>query len=283
MIEGAMTNPPDVRDLMLRRGSPGWWYFGQLHNLLLGPQILVLQVAHPMVGAGVLQHSAYQREPWRRLYRTGRSLDTAAYGDERSALAEIARLREMHATIKGVDDQGRRYHALHPDAYAWVHATLVRGAVDAARVFGDGIPPAELPEYYDDMRGWGRLLGLRDHQLPADIAAFDEYYDTMVRERLEDNQAVRDVLASIERPAKPRTPMVPEFAWAPIARYLSDRAYLVTVGTLPPVLRDRLGLTWSDRQNRRLHRFARHVRWSLRVTTPPLVALARLARAIRRT
>lgn len=267
---------------MLRKGSAGWWWFGQLHNVLLGPQLLVLQVAHPMVGAGVRQHSNYQEEPWRRLWHTARSLDTIAYGDPAASAAEVARLRALHATIKGVDEQGRRYHALHPEAYAWVHATLVRGAIDAASLFGDGIPPDDLPAYYADMRELGLRLGLPDHRLPRDVTGFLAYYDEMVRDRLEDNRAVRDVLASIRRPGKPGIPLLPDPAWSPVARFVGGRAYLVTVGTLPPVLRDRLGLAWSDRQERRLRAFARRVRWSVPVLTPSLVTTVRVARAVRR-
>lgn len=267
---------------MLRKGSAGWWYFGQLHNMLLGPQLLVLQVAHPVVGAGVRQHSNYQEEPWRRLWHTARSLDTIAYGDPDASAAEVARLRALHATIRGVDERGRRYHALHPDAYAWVHATLVRGAIDAAFLFGDGIPADRLAEYYADMRELGLLLGLREDQLPPDVAGFFAYYDEMVRDRLEDNQAVRDVLASIRRPGKPGIPLLPDPAWWPVAQYVGDRAHLVTVGTLPPVLRERLGLTWSDRQERRLRVFVRRVRRSMPVVVPSVVASARVARVVRR-
>jgi uncharacterized protein (DUF2236 family) len=267
---------------VLRPGSTAWRYFGSVRNVLLGPPILVLQVAHPVVGAGVLQHSHYQDEPWRRLIRTARSLTVVAYGDLPSAVAEAARLREMHSTIKGVDDEGRRYHALHPEAYAWVHATLVRGAVDAQRLFGSGIATRLLPGYYQDMRKVGLLLGLREHHLPADLAAFDAYYDTVVRDRLEDNQAVREVLSTIRNPVRPRTRLVPGFVWRPIASFIGNRAYLVAVGTLPDVLRDRFGLTWSHEQELRLRRFARNVRWGMSVLIPPLFAVARMVAAVRR-
>jgi uncharacterized protein (DUF2236 family) len=182
----------------------------------------------------------------------------------------------MHRNIKGVDWRGRRYHALHPEAYAWVHATLVRGAIDAQRVFGDGIPDDELPEYYADMRRVGLLLGLREHHLPRDIEEFNAYYDTMVRDRLEDNPAVRDVLDSIRRPAKPGLKFIPDVGWRPVGWYVGNRASLVTTGTLPPVLRDRLGLTWSAEQQRQLDRFARNVRWEMSVLERPLLATARL-------
>jgi uncharacterized protein (DUF2236 family) len=199
-----------------------------------------------------------------------------AYGDMWSATREVRRLRELHRNIKGVDDHGRRYHALHPEAYAWVHATLVRGAIDAQRLFGEGIPDADLPAYYADMRRIGLLLGLREHHLPPDLVAFDAYYDAMVRDRLEDNAAVRDVLASIRRPAKPGTRLVPGALWWPVSWFVGARAYLVTVGTLPVVLRERLGLSWSAEQERQLRRFRRNVRWEMAVLERPLLATARV-------
>jgi uncharacterized protein (DUF2236 family) len=38
--------------------------------LLGGGAALILQVAHPLVGAGVAEHSNYREDPWGRLYRT---------------------------------------------------------------------------------------------------------------------------------------------------------------------------------------------------------------------
>ncbi|MDP9796607.1 uncharacterized protein (DUF2236 family) [Catenuloplanes nepalensis] len=252
-----------------RRGSVVWRYFGDARNMLLGPPLLVLQVAHPVVGAGVLQHSNYKQEPWQRLIRTYLSLSTMIYGGQRGAERETARLRRLHETIKGVDDQGRRYHALNPEAYLWVHATLVQGGVDAHRVFGRPLTDAQITEYYADMRQVGLLLGLREHHLPADWASFRAYYDERVLNRLENNQAVWDVIDSVRNLKKP-LPVIPDLLWRPFGSAAGRLAHLVTVGALPDVMRDRLGLTWSSDQERRLRRFARLVRITMSLVIPPL-------------
>ena len=83
---------------------------------MLSVRALLMQVAHPMVGAGVGEHSVYKTDPWGRLYRSLNSLMTQIYGSER-AVAEGPRLQELHRGIKGVDAQGRRYSALNPEAY----------------------------------------------------------------------------------------------------------------------------------------------------------------------
>jgi uncharacterized protein (DUF2236 family) len=257
-------------------GSLVWRYFGDSRAALLGPQLLVLQVAHPVVGAGVLEHSNFQREPWRRLMRTFLSVSTVIYGGQDAASAEGARLRRLHRTIRGVDDQGRRYRALDPDAYSWVHATLVKGALDAHELFGRGLPAERIPEYYAQMRDVGRLLGLRDRDMPPDWQSFQTYYDDVVASRLEVNQTVWDVIDSVQHPKRPGR--VPDALWRLYAHSSGRRNYHVLVGTLPPSYRAQLGLPWTARDERRLRRYARGVRVFMAMVPPPMrIATGRAA------
>src|SRR5437763_9032721 len=106
------------------KGTATWKYFGDFRDALLAGQVLVLQVAHPVVAAGVRDHSGYRDDPWTRLMRTTASLSVYIYGGPVAARYEADRLRTLHRRFHGVDEAGRRYHALDPHAYAWVHATL---------------------------------------------------------------------------------------------------------------------------------------------------------------
>lgn len=259
-----------------RRGGVVWRCFGDARATLMAPQLLLLQVSHPVVGAGVADHSNFRAEPWPRLIRTLLSLTTVVYGGQEAATAEARRLLHVHAAMKGTDAQGRRYHALNPEAYHWVHATLVKGPVDAFRLFGKGMSDGELDEYYRGMRDVGRVWGLKEHHLPPDWPAFIDYYDEMVTHRLEFNQSVQDVFDELARPAKPFR-RLPGPLWSPFARLAARYALLVTVGTLPPVLRERLHLTWSPRQERALRRFARVVRLLMALVLPPLRIAVSLA------
>ncbi|NBM19635.1 DUF2236 domain-containing protein [Streptomyces sp. GC420] len=266
--------PSEVR--APRRGGMAWRCFGDTRSTLLAPQLLLLQVSHPVVGAGVADHSNFRAEPWPRLIRTLLSLSTVIYGGRRAATAEARRLIHVHAPMKGTDSAGRRYHALNPEAYHWVHATLVKGPVDAQRLFGKGLDEAQLEEYYREMRDVGRVWGLGDHHLPPDWPSFCAYYDDKVENRLEYNRSVQDVVDELAHPAKPFR-WIPGPLWRPFARVAAHYALLVTVGTLPPPLRDRLRLTWSARQERSLRRFARFVRLLMTLVPPPLRITVSLA------
>ncbi|WP_229916475.1 oxygenase MpaB family protein [Streptomyces fructofermentans] len=246
-----------------------WRYFGDARSTLVAPQLLLLQVAHPVVGAGVADHSAFRAAPWPRLVRTLLSLSTVVYGGQRAATEEARRLVRVHAPMKGTDSSGRPYRALDPEAYHWVHATLVKGPVDAQRLFCRGMTQGEVEEYYREMRDVGRVWGLKDRHLPPDWAAFSAYYDDMVDNRLEDNRSVRDVLDELTHPAKPFR-RLPGPLWRPFAAVAAHYALLVTVGTLPPRLRERLGLGWDPGRERSLRRFALAVRVLMTLVPPPL-------------
>lgn len=252
------------------RGGMAWRHFGDFRCMLVSPQLLLLQVAHPVVGAGVEQHSEFRSAPWPRLWNTLLSLSTVIYGGRCAAEAEARRLIDVHRDMKGVDDKGRRYHALNPEAYHWVHATLVMGAVDAHRLFGKGMTSEQVEAYYQEMRDVGRVWGLKDHHVPADWPAFVAYYDRMLAERLEMNQSVRDVLDELTRPQKPPVRWVPGLLWKPFGALAAHYALLVNVGSLSPALRERFGLTWTDEQERSLRRFARITRILVTLVPPPL-------------
>ena len=91
-------------------GGVVWYAAGDQRQLALAVRLLLHQVAHPVVGAGVEQQSVYKTDPYGRLWRTTVSVVTSVYGGAASA-EEGYRLLRMHAGINGVDAQGRPYRA----------------------------------------------------------------------------------------------------------------------------------------------------------------------------
>jgi len=101
-----------------------------------GPAVL-LQMAHPLVATGVVEHSDYRRDLWRRLVRTLRALYLMAFGSKAEAEQAGAIVREVHAHVAGTTEvergcfpAGTRYSASDPELMLWVHATLVHASLE---------------------------------------------------------------------------------------------------------------------------------------------------------
>jgi uncharacterized protein (DUF2236 family) len=235
---------------------------------------LLLQVAHPVVGAGVREHSDFAADPWGRLMRTLDYVNALVYGGPDLAFEMGRRVREMHKRIKGVMPDGTHYHALEPEAYAWVHATLADAIVAGHEHFGRPFTADQRERFWEEWRRLGRLIGVRERDLPAGWGPFREYFHAMVADRLRANPAVYEVLEALQSPVAPPLPgPLGDRAWS-IARVPARRlATLGMVGLLPQTLRRRLGLPWSAAQEVEL----RALGAAARATTPLLPESVRVS------
>ncbi|XIE82014.1 oxygenase MpaB family protein [Streptomyces sp. SBR177] len=266
-------------------GGVLWTLAGDVRALLMLPAALTLQVAHPAVGAGVDAHSVFRTDPWGRGERSLRSLQLWIYGGEQAA-AEGRRLRALHKTITGTDAHGRRYHALDPAFYAWVHATGYPVYRHGLGYLFRPLTEAQERRLYAEWLQVGRILGIHDRDMPQTIEDFWPYYRRILDEELEATVVVRELLATdLPVPAPDRGPLPVRLAlralWPLLRRpFLCARAFL-TVGLMPPEARAAIGLEWTPEQERRLRRLGRFVRAVVPVLPERLryLPLARRARA----
>ncbi|MFB9928480.1 oxygenase MpaB family protein [Amycolatopsis halotolerans] len=260
----------------LGAGSVLWDVAGELRAFLVIPSTLLLQVMHPVVGAAVSAHSAFRTDQWGRASRTSDSMLRYIYGGE-LALAEARRLRELHKPFQGVDEHGRRYHALNGAAYAWVNATLAERYLTSCALFGPKLSVRQQERLYADSVQLGHVLGVPGREMPPTLSEFRYYFATMIRERLERSDAALAVLSDLRDPPPP--PAVPPALWRWPGRVLGRAAGFLTVGTLPPEVRDLLELRWTPADQHRFDRFAAGVRtWA-----PWLPERLRYVPAVRRT
>ena len=212
----------------------------RLYLVILYP--LLLQVAHPTVGAGVRDFSDFEQRPWERLLRTIDYVSLLVYGG-RDAAGAGRRLRELHKRFKGVRADGKRYSALEPDAYAWVHATLLETYVAGHAHLGSPMTPAETECFYREYRGLGRLIGVGERDLPEDWAGFRSYFERTVRETLVRTESVDRVLRAVRYAAAPPVPL-PQLLWRAIRVPAHRALWLGGLGLMDPSLRERLGVRW---------------------------------------
>ena len=245
----------EIPALLPARGSVTWRAAADPRLLAGAGYALVLQVSHPTVGAGVSEHSNFAADPWGRLLRTLDYVNGTIYGGPELAGEIGRRVRGIHTSIKGVKPDGERYHALEPGAYAWVHATLAQSIVEGHRRLGSPMSRRDQEVFWAQWRRLGRLVGVRDRDLPETWAGFGPYFDRVVAEDLENTPTVHEVLDTLGSPATPPVAIAPNL-WKLLRIPMGANARLVTTGLLPAELRGRFGLRWGRSEERRFRALA---------------------------
>ncbi|HET7028392.1 MAG TPA: oxygenase MpaB family protein [Candidatus Limnocylindrales bacterium] len=230
-------------------GSEAWRLNREAVMLMVaGPRALLLQVAHPLVAAGVDQHSGFRTDPWRRLEATIRSFLTVVYGRRSAALGEIARLNGLHRDIRGpVPDAelaarfGETYTARDPELSLWVHATLVDSTIVAYDALVEPLSRTRRERFYAETRPVARLFGVPDGLIPADYAGFEAYVAAAASPAgpVHPTDASRDIAWHILHP--PFGPLHPTLAWIP--RSSSTWTFWPAVALLPSSIRAEYGLS----------------------------------------
>ena len=241
-------------------GSLLWDIAGDVRLLFSLPAAVLLQVAHPAVGAGVDEHSVFRTDPWGRAQRSLESLQLWVYGGQR-AVEEGRRLRTVHKSISGKDTHGRAYHALTPAYYAWVHATAFPSFLQAAHYLSRPLDAAEQRRLYDELLRLGDILGIKRRDMPATVEEYWPYFDAMLHEELEKTAVVSELLdprRAVPPPDGARAWL--RALWPVVFPPLARLHVFVTVGLTPPVAREHFGLAWTARDERRLRRFGAVVR-----------------------
>lgn len=241
------------------RGAADW------RHLLGVGSALVLQACHPAIGGAVGDFTPYATDPWGRLNRSlwpvlaMVMLEDHGYG---------ADLRRMHRGITGSDAKGRRYHAWDAEAAFLVLATAVHSASRGAKLYGTSLTDEEYDEVFGAWRRAALAFGVPAATIPKDVGEFEVWWDHIVNDVLEDHDTAHGVLESLRRPVPP--PYVPGILWSP-ARPIAGRFLsFVTVAGLPPVMRERLGCEWTDRDEALLAALGAVVRGVDKLLPPPL-------------
>jgi uncharacterized protein (DUF2236 family) len=226
-------------DGMFGPDSVTWRVNREAVLLVGGGRALLLQIAHPLVAAGVVQHSNFERDPLGRLYRTIDVTSKIVFGDAQTSAAAAEGLRRLHTRVSGRARNGAPYAANDPDLLLWVWATLVDTSLLVYRRYVAPLTSAKVERYYREQTRFAAAAGVPQGHWPPDYRAFRDYFQTIVSSLrpTEDSHRIADsILSPTALPLRPLGPLV----------------RLATVGLLPEELRARFGLEWSPRREQLL-------------------------------
>jgi len=252
-----------VRARLLRSGhvrpGPGsvTWKINREMIVVAGwGRAVLLQLAHPAVAAGVHAHSSFRgglRSTVRRLHSTIGAMLSLTFGDMERMLAAAAGINTIHDRVRGDG-----YSAHDPELQRWVHATLLESIPLAYERLVGPLTPAERNRYCGEAAIMEPLLGMPAGWLPRDTAQLDAYMRGML--------ADGTIVVTDTSRALARALLYPPrwfLAW-PVFRPLQ----LLTIGALPPSVRDAYGFEWHARDARALGRWTMVLRTLPRLLPP---------------
>lgn len=190
---------------------------------------LLLQLAHPAVGRGVVEHSNFSEDPLKRFHGTLTYIYAVTNGTSAQRDRAVAWVRRAHESVKDLGGDPP-YDAQDPQLQLWVAATLYDSAMLVyENVFGP-VSVGDAEQLYREYAILGTALGMPADLWPDDRAAFTRYWDSAVAQLRVDPA----IAAAAETLLHPRNVPLWLRAGMPVAR-------LLTTAMLPPTVREMYG------------------------------------------
>ena len=233
---------------------------------------ILLQLAHPLVAAGVAEHSSFRHgrlTAAKRLHQTIRAMLALTFGDDRARTRALEGIRGIHRRVHGrlraavgIFPAGTQYTAEDPELVLWVHATLLESI---PLMYGLVVRPLTTDErdtYCREAAAIAVDLGARPDDVPRSWSALEQYLERMY--------AAGTIRVGREAQELAAAVLAPPFASA--LPLLGGMNRLLTAGLLPEAVRREYGFAWREVDDRRLQRLLRTLA-TLRRATPRLIAL----------
>jgi uncharacterized protein (DUF2236 family) len=231
------------------------WRVNAERIVLLGwGRAILLQLAHPLVAAGVFDHSGFRATPWAaatRLYHTVHAMLSLTFGDEVTRERTLDVIRGIHRRVHGVLPEpvgafpaGTPYSAEDPALVLWVHATVVESVILAYERLVGPLSTTERDRYCNEAFPIAVALAARIDEVPRTWEEMGRYIEGVRRSgTLVVGPRARELAGTVLHPSG---------GWAVGPATWANR--VVTIGLLPPFIREQYGLTWTPRHQRTFDR-----------------------------
>lgn len=250
-VERGATDPP--RPQRRRRGRALGIDEGLMGvALLAGPANVIMQLAQPGVGYGVMESRVesgrVDLHPFKRARTTFTYLAVATNGTDAQKAAFRRAVNKAHAQVYSTPESPVSYNAFDPALQLWVGACLYKGGLDIYRMFIGELDGEDAERHYREGMTLATTLQVPPKMWPADRTAFDRYWEeSLAKVHIDD--AVREYLYPIAA-NRIRGVKLP----GPVQRLSEGFALMITTGFLPQRFRDEMRLPWDATKQRRFDR-----------------------------
>lgn len=217
---------------------------------------ILLQLANPAVGYGVVERSSFSVDPLRRLHGTLSYIYALSNGTAAQRKSVRRHVQNAHRPVKSNgSDTAPAYNAADPQQQLWVAATLYDSAAQSYERVFPALSEADAESIYQSYAILGTALGMPAELWPPSRAEFARYWAeqlTQLRVDATVQGVAAELLAAKNAPRWVKLLM-------PLARFL-------TAGLLPPEVRDMYGFVWTPFKERLLNFLFGAVRVLIRLT-----------------
>ncbi len=214
--------------------------------LLLGAsRALLMQVAHPLVAQGALDHSDFTSDPVGRFQRTVAWVTSVVFGTSEEALAATREVNRMHRRVQGTLPEehstaawgsGSAYQANDRDLILWVHASLVDAMLDTHDKMIGGLSDRQRDRFVREWDAVVQIMGLPEGSGWTSVAAMRGWIDSQIEAGVAlpgaGSRRVADVI------------LVPRLGLQG-PRGLAELTGFITAGLLPEVVRRHYRIRWT--------------------------------------
>jgi uncharacterized protein (DUF2236 family) len=218
---------------------------------LAGPANVAIQLALRPVGRGVVESTVHSgsvyRHPFKRFRTTVGYLDVAMRGNDQLRADYRHAVNGSHRPVRSGPDSPVKYNAFNRDLQLWVASCIYYGYRDTmTRLHG------QLSADEQELLLQASMRLATTLQVPAEmwhdnVAEFEAYWDDGLTRIEIDDETKRYLLGIIEAKILP----------APLDRMSAPVMRFFNTGFLPAEVREALGLTWTDRQERKFNAILR--------------------------
>src|SRR5215510_5858310 len=134
-----------------------WRVKRELASSLAGPRAVLMQIAHPLVAAGVADHSRFRTHRFARLYRTSMAAAAITFGSRELALRVIRSINrkheKVHGTLRtqsGIFPPRTTYDANDREFQRWVLSAVTAAAALTYGALVGALADRDREEYYRD-------------------------------------------------------------------------------------------------------------------------------------
>lgn len=216
-----------------------WSFAGAAANV-------VMQLGWPEVAYGVMESKVHTgslvHHPWKRARTTTQYLAVAILGTDEERMAFREAINGAHRQVRSDESSPVKYNAFNRELQLWVGACLYIGIEDMYELLnGKFVTDEQREEFYATSSKLATTLQVTEDMWPATRADFDRYWNYAC-ERVTYDEKSKEYLMDLVGLKMINLPM--RLMFRNLLKFL-------TIGSLPPIFREKLDLEWSEADRRR--------------------------------